>query len=139
MTYLLDTNVIIELRKPDSRVAPRVRDWAAAQPVESMFISVVTVMEIEVGVTLMERRDSRQGRILREWLENRVLPGFSGRTLSIDAQVARAAGRLHVPDPRPERDAYLAATAGVHELVVATRNVADFDSTGVPTFNPWAA
>ena len=94
-------------------------------------------MELEVGILRVERRDSPQGERLRTWMRTRVLPEFSERTLLIDQAVALRCARLHVPDPRPERDAYVAATALVHGMTVVTRNVADFEPTGVPTLNPW--
>jgi predicted nucleic acid-binding protein len=95
-------------------------------------------MEIELGVLLLERRDHEQGRVLRQWLERGVLIGFAGRILPVDVGVARRASQLHVPNPRPERDAYSAATALEHGLTVVTRNIADFEPTGVPLIDPWA-
>lgn len=96
------------------------------------------MLELELGTLLMERKDSSQGMILRSWLDQQVLPRFEGRVLAIDAAVAQRCARLHVPDPRAERDALIAATALVHGMIVATRNVCDFEPTGVQTFNPWA-
>src|SRR5690625_4214693 len=110
--------------------------WAEARPAHQFFISVVTVMEIELGVLRAERRDREQGRVLRRWFESGVLVGFAGRVLPVDIGVARRAAQLHVPDPRSERDAYIAATALEHALTVATRNVADFEPTGVSVVNP---
>jgi len=95
------------------------------------------LLELELGVLRVERRDAAQAAVLRSWLEARVLPEFSGRVLAIDADVARCCARLHVPDPRAERDALIAATARVHGMTVVTRNVADFEGLGVPLFNPW--
>ena len=136
--YLLDTNVISELRKAKAGKAdPKVVAWAEHVPTPSLFLSVITLLELETGVLLIERRDPAQGTILRRWLESRVLPAFSGRILAIDAPVARRCARLHVPDPRSDRDALIAATALVHDLTVVTRNVADFEPMGVRMINPW--
>jgi predicted nucleic acid-binding protein len=137
---LLDTNVISELRKTaNNRVDPAVAAWAAQQDPESTFISAVTLFEIEQGVLRMERRDRRQGAALRRWFEARVLPGFDGRILPFDTAVARRCAALHVPDPKPERDAMIAAAALVHGLTLATRNVTDFRALGVKLVDPWAA
>lgn len=111
--------------------------WAAGISVADMHISVVTILELEHGVLLMERKDTVQGSALRRWLESSVLPAFDGRILPVDTDVARECARLHVPDPRSERYALIAATARVHGLKVVTRNVSDFIATGVPLFNPW--
>ena len=138
--FILDTNVISELRKlGDSRADPRVTVWASAQEAQSFFVSVLTLMELEIGVLRLERRDTIQGERLRSWLDDRVREEFSGRTLPIDSAVALRCARLHVPDPRAERDALIAATALVHGMTVATRNVADFKATGVDVVDPWDA
>ncbi len=134
--FLLDTNIISELRK--ARAAdPRVIAWANSVEASLLFISAITVLELEQGVLLAERRDTRQGMALRAWLDGQVMPEFSSRILSIDAGVARRCAGLHVPDPRSERDALIVATALVHGLTVVTRNIADFDKTGVRLINPW--
>lgn len=137
MSYLLDTNVVSELRKRPGVVDPNVAAWFVEVPVGGLYISVVTVLEIELGVARVEHRDPRQGVMLRAWLEERVLGAFAGRILSIGVEVARRAAMMHVPNPRPERDAYVAATAVVHGMTVVTRNVADFAAQGVPLVNPW--
>ncbi len=134
--FLLDTNVISELRRSD-KAAPRVLAWASAAPLATFFLSSISVLELELGVLLVERRDAVQGGVLRAWLDGQVLPRFEGRVLGVDTAVALQCARLHVPDPRAHRDALIAATAMVHGMTVATRNVADFAPTGVPTFNPW--
>ncbi len=90
-----------------------------------------------MGVLLVERRDAAQGVVLRSWLDKHVLPAFADRILPVDAAVARRCARLHVPDPRAERDALIAATALVRDLTVVTRNVGDFEATGVRLLNPW--
>jgi len=135
--FLLDTNVISELRRSD-KAAPRVLAWASAAPLATFFLSSISVLELELGVLLVERRDAVQGGVLRAWLDGQVLPRFEGRVLGVDTAVALQCARLHVPDPRAHRDALIAATAMVHGMTVATRNVADFAPTGVPTFNPWS-
>jgi predicted nucleic acid-binding protein len=112
--------------------------WAGRVPSNSFYLSAITVMELEVGVLQIERRDRRQGGILRDWLENTILANFSGRVLPVDTPVARRCAALHVPDRRSERDALIAATALVHRMAVVTRNTADFAATGVKLLNPWA-
>ena len=140
MKLLLDTNVVSELRKIRSGKAdPNLARWADTVATNDLFISVITVQEIETGVLLMERRDRIQGQILRTWLERHVLPAFHGRVLTVDLRVARKCATLHVPDPKPFRDALIAATALVHGLVVVTRDIDDFRQTGVSLVNPWSA
>ena len=137
MSYLLDTNVVSELRKSAQRAAPNVRAWAQRQPTSELSISVITVMEIEIGIARLEWRDAAQGQVLRAWLERDLLAAFATRTLPVDLGVVRRAALMHVPDPRSERDVLIAATALTHNLVVVTRNIADFLSLGVELFNPW--
>lgn len=135
---LLDTNVVSELRKLKSgRTDPQVSRWASSAPAGGFFISVITLMELETGVLLVLRRDPARGALLRVWMDEQVIPGFAGRVLPVDDAVALRCAALHVPDPRPERDALIAATALVHGLTVVTRNVADFTPMGVALFNPW--
>ena len=137
--FLLDTNVVSELRKAgDGRVDDRVAAWIAAQDAPGFFISALTLMELEIGILRIERRDDEQGGRLRRWMDDRVLPEFEERTLPVDAAVALTCVRLHVPDPRAERDALFAATAIVHGMAVVTRDVAGFEATGVRLVNPWA-
>jgi len=134
--YVLDTNVISELRKGE-KAEPRVRMWAQAVPTASVYLSVVSVLELEIGTLLVERRDRKQGAILRAWIDGHVLPSFFGRILAIDTAVAQRCASLHVPNPRSDRDGLIAATALVHGMTVATRNESDFQATGVAVVNPW--
>lgn len=137
MSYLLDTNVVSELRKSRQRIAPQVRAWAERQITHELSVSVITVMEIEIGVARVERRDDAQGAVLRRWFDTELLAAFEDRVLSIDLDVVRRAANLHVPDPRPDRDALIGATALSRGLTVVTRNTADFEPLGVAVFNPW--
>jgi predicted nucleic acid-binding protein len=134
--YILDTNVVSELRKA-KKANQNVKKWAQPLPAASLYISVISVLELEIGILLLERRDQEQGRILRAWMDRHVLPTFSGRILAIDTAVAQRCAMLHVPNPRSDRDALIAATALVHGLTVATRNVADFEGMGIGVLNPW--
>ncbi|MEZ5836630.1 MAG: type II toxin-antitoxin system VapC family toxin [Geminicoccaceae bacterium] len=136
--FLLDTNVVSELRKVETgRADPIVVSWAVSQKAAEFFLSALSLMEIEIGVLRMERRDPDQGTRLRKWQEQRVLKEFAGRILPIDRAVALRCARLHVPDPRSERDALIAATALEHGLTVVTRNIRDFEASGVPLLDPW--
>jgi toxin FitB len=138
--YLLDTNVVSELHKAIRRRGdPQVTAWLGHVDLRTCFLSAITLMELEIGVLRMERRDSRQGGLLRAWLEDRVVPEFAGRVLGVDDLTARQCARLHVPNRRPECDALIAASALVHGLTLATRNTADFAAMGVRLFNPWQA
>ena len=136
--WLLDTNVISELRKIRSGKADdNVARWADSVDVAELFISAITIQELEIGVLMAERRDAPKGAILRTWMDQHVLPAFAERILPVDVAVALRSASLHVPDLRPVRDALIAATALTHGMTVVTRNVVDFDRTGVAVFNPW--
>jgi hypothetical protein len=136
--FLLDTNVVSELRKARAgRANKSVAAWAAGAAAASMFVSVITIQELEIGVLLAERRDPPKGEVLRRWLEEQVLPAFGERIIPVDTAVARRSAVLHVPDPRPVRDALIAATALAYGLVVVTRNVADFEPMGAEIIDPW--
>lgn len=134
--FLLDTNVLSELRRRE-RTHPKVAAWADAVQASDLFLSVITILEIEAGTLLLARRDKAQGAVLRAWIDGKVLPAFAGRILAVDTAIAQRCARLPVPDPRAERDALIAATALVHRLKVVTRNVADFQPMGVELLNPW--
>ena len=133
--FLLDTNVVSALRRP--ALAPAVAAWAAGMPVSELYISAMSVYELELGIRQLERRDAEQGGILRAWLNQRIRVHFRDRILAIDDAVATRCAALHIPDPRAERDSFIAATALIHRLVLVTRNVRDFAGTGVEIFNPW--
>lgn len=138
--YLLDTNVVSELRKAArGRADLNVSTWARGVASAHLFLSVISILELELGVLLARRRDPVQGGHLRTWLATQVLPAFAGRILPIDTAVAQRCAGLHVPDPKADRDALIAATALVHGLVVVTRNTADFAATGVALLDPWRA
>jgi len=134
--FLLDTNVVSELRRPH-RTNPRVAAWADSVSPSEMFLSSVTILELETGALLLGRRDATRGRLIRQWIEDRVLTAFTERILAVDTVVARRCALLHVPDPRPYRDSLIAATALVHSLIVVTRNRADFEPMSVTVLNPW--
>lgn len=138
--YLLDTNVVSELRKRRSgKIDPAVEAWAGSVDQADLYLSVISVMEIELGIARLERRDARQADVLRLWLHDKVMPAFAGRLLMVDAAIALRCARLHVPETRSERDAWIAATGLVHDLTVVTRNLSDFVGTGVPLIDPWAS
>ena len=138
MMFVLDTNVVSELRKVRiGKADANVTAWTETVDAADLFVSAITIMELELGVLSIERKDATQGALLRSWLEQRVWPEFADRTLPVDAAVALRCARLHVPDPRGERDALIAATALVHGMTVVTRNVADFKPMGVELINPW--
>jgi len=138
--YLLDTNVVSELRKGTTRKAHRnFSAWAKSVSAPTLFLSAISILELEIGILLMERRDCSQGAILRTWMQDYVLPTFDGRILSVDTPVAQRCAALHAPTPCSERDAMIAATAIVHGMTVVTRNVSDFEPTGVAVINPWQA
>jgi len=138
MMFVLDTNVVSELRKVRfGKTDMNVIAWTESVDAADLFVSAITIMELELGVLSIERKDTAQGALLRSWLEQYVLPEFSERTLPVDTAVAQRCARLHVPDKRGERDALIAATALVHGMTVVTRNVTDFQPTGVTLINPW--
>lgn len=136
--FLLDTNAISELRRP-ARANHGLLAWAGGVPLADLFISAITLFEIELGAGQVGRRDTAQGAVLRNWIDTQVMPAFKSRILPVDAEVAQRCATLHVPDPRPQGDSLIAATALVHRLTVVTRNVRDFEPMGVPLLNPWSS
>lgn len=136
--FVLDTDVVSELRKVEAgKGHRRVAAWSNQVAAGETFLAAMTIHELELGILLLERKDKRQGALLRAWIDTKVLPEFGGRILPVDVAVARRCARLHVPDPRPMRDALIAATALVHGMTVVTRNVRDFEPMDVKILNPW--
>lgn len=136
--YILDTNVISELRKGKANQAQQVRAWASELPMSQLYLSAITIMEMELGTQQMERRDAPQGVVLRRWVE-RILAEFEGQVLAFTGSTAMLCARLHVPNPRSFRDSMIAATALEHSFSIVTRNVRDFEATGVTIIDPWRA
>ncbi|WP_142592642.1 type II toxin-antitoxin system VapC family toxin [Pseudorhizobium endolithicum] len=140
MRYLLDTNVVSELRKVgDGKADPNVTAWLGAQDSRDLYISAITILELERGILSIQRRDIEQGARLRAWMDSRVRPEFAQRIIAIDDAIATRCAHLHIPDRRNEADALIAATAVVHGLAVVTRNIRDFRGTGVILVDPWLA
>ena len=138
MSFLLDTNALSEMRKIRlGRADPKVAAWSEQVTASDLFVSVITLQEIEQGLLLLQRRDAAQAGALRHWFDAQVLPLFAGRTLPVTTEIALCCARLNVPDPKPYRDGLIAATALVHGLTVVTRNEGDFSATGAALFNPW--
>ncbi len=135
MSYLLDTNVVSELRKAD-RSDPHVSAWYSSVTSAQKFLSVLTVGEIRRGIESIRRRDTLSAQALEVWLA-KLMAKHSGRVLPVNETIAELWGRLNVPDPLPVIDGLLAATAMVHGLTLVTRNVDDVKRTGVPYINPF--
>ncbi|MER8978896.1 type II toxin-antitoxin system VapC family toxin [Mesorhizobium sp. M0870] len=134
--FILDTNVVSNLRRRD-KADRNVLAWSETHDVASFFMSVISILELEIGTLLLSRKDTRQAAMYREWLDQILIPQFDDRIMSIDTAVVVRCANLHVPDPKPERDALIAASALVNNLTVVTRNTKDFEGTGVKLFNPW--
>ncbi len=134
--FLLDTNVISELRVGKATPSAAVRRWAAGIPGNQLYLSAVSILELEIGVLMMERKDAQQGQMLRSWFGG-VMKEFSSQVLAFGSTTAVLCAGMHVPDRRPDRDAMIAAAAKEHGYTIATRNTADFDGCGVPLLNPW--
>jgi toxin FitB len=134
--YLLDTNVLSALRRRD-RMDANLRHWAESVLLSDQYLSVISIMEIELGILRVERRDAAQAAVLRRWFDGELGRAFADRILPITDTIARRCAALHVPDPKSERDAYIAATALEHRFAIVTRNVADFAHCGVEIVNPW--
>ena len=138
--FVLDTNVVSEMRKIKAGKAnPGVTQWASTVSAAQMFLSSITIHELEHGVLLVERTDPEQGSLLRRWLDESVTAAFDQRILAVDESVARASAGFHVPDPAPFRDALIGATAVVNDMAVVTRNIGDFERfDGLEVLNPWS-
>ena len=134
--YLLDTNVLSELRTGKPQPDAQVLAWAADVPLGAQYVSVVTWMEIDIGILRLQRRDAAQAQALQAWF-SQVRSLFAGRTLPVDEAVVQRCAQLHVPNPAPPHDALIAATALAHGLTLVTRNVRDFAGMGVKLINPW--
>jgi len=136
--FILDTNVVSELRKVRSGKADmHVAVWADSVAATDLYLSAITIQELEIGILMAERRDPAQGAVFRTWLDQHVLPAFAGRILPVDTAVTQRSALLHVPDPKPIRDGLIAATALVHGMTLVTRNLSDFEPMGVTILNPW--
>jgi predicted nucleic acid-binding protein len=138
LNFILDANVVSELRKIClGKADENVAKWADNVAATDLYLSVITIQELEIGVSLIERRDPMQGAMLRSWVNSHVLPAFTGRILPVDMAVAQRSAKLYVPNPRPIRDGLIAATALVHGMTIVTRNVDDFKPMGLQILNPW--
>ncbi len=137
MSYLLDTNVISELRK-GKRADSTVSAWFAGLASEEIFLSVLTIVEIRRGIESVRRRDPDSAAALDRWL-SLLSEAHGNRVVPVDSAIAEEWGRMNVPDPLPVVDGLLAATARVLGLVLVTRNVADVEGTGVELFDPFAS
>jgi len=136
--YLLNTNIISELKKLDSgKIHPQVQRWAYSINLMQTKISVVSIIEIRTGILSLARKDQAQAASLDNWFTNRLLPAYRTRTLSVDTEVALICAQLHIPAKRPINDAYIAATAIAHNLTLVTRNVRDFQGLPLILENPF--
>ena len=134
--YVLDTNVISELRQGKPKQSPEVRAWASSLATSQFFLSAISILELEKGVLALEQKTPPQGQALRVWLTG-VRATFAGRILPFTDNTATLCAAMHVPKARPDRDAMIAATALEHGMAVVTRNVTDFAGTGVQLVNPF--
>jgi predicted nucleic acid-binding protein len=134
--YLLDTQIVTALRRRD-RADPNLAAWAGTVAPSDLYLSALSVLELEMGVLALENRNPSLAAPLRQWLTVKVLPAFAGRILAVDNAIARRCAALHVPLRRPERSALIAATAIVHGLTVVSRNPSDFEPMGIAVINPW--
>ena len=136
--YLLDTNIISELKKLDSgKIHPQVQRWAYSINLMQTKISVVSIIEIRTGILSLARKGQAQAASFDNWFTNRLLPAYRTRTLSVDTEVALICAQLHIPTKRPINDAYIAATAIAHNLTLVTCNVRDFQGLPLMLENPF--
>lgn len=135
MRYVLDTNVVSALRVRGRN--PSVEAWAGSIPATEQFVTAVTIAEIERGVVAKERTDEAQGKVLRRWLEERLLTAFADRVLPFDLPAARILATLRVPEHAPLDDALIAAIAKAADMTIATRITKHFEPLGVRSHNPW--
>lgn len=136
--FILDTNVLSELRKVSlGKANANVTRWASGVEVEALYLSAITIHELELGILRLRPRNAAQSVVLRQWMDSHVLHAFDGRIIPVDTPVAQRGAALHLPQTRPWADALIAATALVHRMTVVTRNVGDFQTTGAVVLNPW--
>jgi toxin FitB len=134
MTYLLDTNIVSELRKRQPN--PYVLSWYETVRSADLYLSVLTIGEIRLGVERLRRRDIGQAGLIEEWLDE-LRVSYGDHIVDIDTGIAEEWGRLNVPDPLPVVDGLLAASARVRRWILVTRNVGDLQRTGVELLNPF--
>jgi len=136
LSYLVDTNIVSELRKK-RRCDPGVAAWFAQVPSEEIYLSALTLGEIRKGIESLRRRDAASAEVLDRWLHE-LAADYAGRILPIDQAIAEQWGRFNVPDPLSMLDSLLAATASVHRMTLVTRNLKDVERTGVGCLNPFS-
>ena len=135
MKYVLDTNVVSALRRPERN--PEVAAWVRGVPLEDQFVTAFTIAEIERGVRRKESADPAQGAVLRRWFDGHVLPAFDGRILPFDLAAARVLAQCPVPERAPIDDAQIASVAAANDMVLVTGNVKHVEAIEVATVNPW--
>lgn len=135
--YVLDTNLVSEIRKVPAKKNPAVQRWLEQQYSDQLFITSITVYELEVGVQRLARKDSAQATLIGDWLHGTLLPGFEGRVLDLDLESSLIAATYQVPDPRPSADCFIAAITQRHHMKLVTRNTKDFLAMNIPLINPW--
>lgn len=134
--YLLDTNVVSELRKIQSKHSA-FNDWYKTIDPQTCYLSSLTIFEIRKGILLKSLKDPQQAEILQHWFNERLIPHFHGRVLDFTADMAEIMAKLHVPNPAPFADSIIASTALYYDLTVITRNIQDFQNLGVKLINPF--